>query len=262
MIEITKTEQHDFSERKVKSTHLELFENLSRVPDSLRPPEKSLLVLSTPRCGSTLFTQALNRSFRLGMCEEWFNYDYFAAYCKVTGKDFDLQEYLKFVQRKTIGGNGVFCLKWHIGQLVAMSRDFKFGVESMEFDYIVYLERRDKIAQAVSLCKAQTSNQYRSYEPAGNSQTSFGGIASALESIVQLDRFAHKYLMQYVDSIFKYEDFQTLGWHADGCYNKVLRALGAEPCAHFSSGELKKQGNEHSKAVADDFRRYILGETP
>lgn len=261
MIEIVETEQHDFSEEEPEEYHLELFEHLAKLPSSLRPPTKALLVLATPRCGSTLFTQALNRTFRLGMCEEWLNYDYFRAYCKILDKKFDLQEYLRFVQRKTTRGNGVFCLKWHINQLVSMTQNLSIGIESMDFDHIIYLERRDKIAQAVSLCKTSVGGKYRSYWPGESEpQVSRQGIADCLQHIVKYDRFAYAYLMRYIDSIFRYEDFQTLGWGADGCYNKVLNALGAEPVDHFSAGELKKQGNEHSKAAADDFRCYILGE--
>jgi LPS sulfotransferase NodH len=252
--------KYDFTGQKVKQTHIELFEHLMTVPDSLRPPRKSLLILGTPRCGSTLFAQALNQSFRLGMCDEWLNYDYFRAYCKVTGLEFDLEEYLEFVKRKTTKGNGVFCLKWHIHQLVAMNKDFKFGVESMFFDHIIYLYRRDKIAQAVSFCKAITSNQYRSYEPEEKKPlTTLHGIASSLEHITRHDQWAREYLLQYTDAEYAYEDFRVLGYDAHSSYNKVLAALGVDPVLRFTAGELKKQANQQSKEAINDFKNYLRG---
>lgn len=260
-IAITPTKKvYDFTNQKVKQTHAELFEHLMTVPDSLRPPRKSLLILGTPRCGSTLFAQALNGSFRLGMCDEWLNYDYFRAYCKVTGLKFELEEYLEFVKRKTTGDNGVFCLKWHVHQLVAMNKDFKFGIESMFFNHIIYLYRRDKIEQAVSYCKAITSNQYRSYEPEEKKPlTTLQGIAASLEHITRHDQWAREYLLQYTDAEYAYEDFQTLGCHAHKSYNEVLVALGASPCDHFSAGELKKQANQQSKEAISNFKNYLRG---
>jgi LPS sulfotransferase NodH len=242
---------YDFDGKEPKESHLQLFK-----------------ALCTPRCGSTLFSEGLNSCGRLGICEEWFNYDYFNAYTTLLGVSFNLTDYLEFVQRKSLRDTGVFCLKLHIGQLVQMNQDFSLGLETMDFDHIVYLNRRDKIAQAVSLCKAASSNQYRSYEkPTDKARTTRHAIASALENITKFDCFVRKYLWQYVDASYAYEDFRQLSTpqtYADLSYNEVLKALGAglpnghTPC--ISVPHLKKQGNQHSRDAAEDFRRYLLGE--
>jgi LPS sulfotransferase NodH len=252
-----------------KASHLQLFEDLASRPDNTRPMEKSLLILCTPRCGSTLFSEALNSCGRLGLCEEWFNYDYFNAYITLMGGTFNLTEYMNFITRKSLRDTGVFCLKLHIGQLIQMNQDYDMSIESLDFDHIIYLYRRDKIAQAVSLCKASSSGQYRSYEEEQNeAKTTRHAIASCLETVVKFDWFARKYLLGYVDESFAYEDFCRLKethkstYTLETQYAAVLKALGkleGSPL-RFTTGKLKKQGNQHSKRATDDFRSYLLGE--
>lgn len=258
---------YDFDGQEPKESHLQLFKDLDANSDNTKPMEKAMLVLCTPRCGSTLFSEGLNSCGRLGICEEWFNYDYFNAYTKLFGVSFNLTSYLEFVQRKSLRDTGVFCLKLHIGQLIQMNHDYALGIESMDFDHIVYLNRRDKIAQAVSLCKAASSHQYRSYEKVmSEARTTRHAIASALENIIKFDCFARKYLWKYVNSAYDYEDFRQLTTpqtHADLCYDHVLKALGklkSNERLGYRVDRLKKQANHQSLVAALDFRRHILGE--
>jgi LPS sulfotransferase NodH len=246
---------------KPKKTHVELFEWLVTEPDATEPLKDALLVLCTPRCGSTLFCEALNSTGRLGHCEEWFNYEYFAAYMQVLGVQFCLQEYVNFVARKTMRDTGVWAIKWHVGQMVEMNQDFDLGMESMDFRHVVYLYRRDKIAQAVSLVRASATDQFRSYEEAtGEEKMSRHAIATALEPIVKFDRFARQYLWKYVDAEYAYEDFDnlTINWP---CFNAVLTAMGKEPYhGKLSAGRLRKQSNQTSRDAAVDFLKYIVGD--
>jgi LPS sulfotransferase NodH len=249
--------------KRAKSTHVELFKWLDDQPDDEKGLDKSLLILCTPRCGSTLFAEALNSSGRLGWCEEWFNYDYFDAYSQVTGNTFTLSSYTDYIAKKAIRNTGVFCLKWHIGQLVSMNEDFHLGIESMDFNHVVYLYRRDKIAQAVSLLRAVTTEQFRSYEPV-NGEVKFTrtGVASALESITKFDDFTRKYLWRYIDKAYAYEDFKRLDTPQERAfegYNDTLKALGKDK-ATFTVDRLKKQRDYRNRDAAEDFRKYILGE--
>jgi LPS sulfotransferase NodH len=247
-----------------KKSHVELFERLKDCPNNVAPVEKSLLILSTPRCGSALFCEALNSSGKLGLAEEWFNYEYFAAWAHVMKTTFKLRDYVEWVQRKSTGGTGVFVLNWHVGQLVDMNQDFNLGIESMDFDQIIYLYRRDKIAQAVSLCKAVTSNQFRSYEErTSKPKTSNHGIASALEAIIKFDQFARKYLWKYIDVSYAYEDFRRLGSQSTKphpCYAATLAAFDKHPSYCYGARGLKKQGGVDNIEIGDEFLSYITGE--
>lgn len=243
-----------------KRSHLQLFESLDQLNDSVKPIEKSLLILATPRSGSTLFCEALNNTGLIGLCDEWLNYEYFSAWAAVTGAIFSLQDYLTWLSRKTTRNTGVFCLKLHIGQLVALNEDYKIGIEVMDFDNIVYVYRRNKLAQAVSLAKAVSTNQFRSYEiPCGEPNISRTAIADGLKTITQHDEFARKYLWKYIDASYAYEDFVDLRF--DG-YPAVINAMGKDPfhAGGFKVERLKRQSDETNKAAIKDFNHYLLGE--
>lgn len=266
-IKINNQESKHVFEGEPKRSHVELFEKLAAMPDSSKPIDDAFLILCTPRSGSTLFAEALNSCGLLGICEEWFNYEYFSAWCKVLGcSSFDLQEYVSWVSRKSSRDTGVFCLKWHIGQLVAMNEDFRLGIEAMDFRHVVYIYRRDKIAQSVSLVKAVSTNQFRSYEQAsGKLRINRYAITSALENIVKFDTFTQNYLSRYIDASYAYEDFQwldSLDQKAHEPYRNVLAAMGKSPSPTtvFTVDKLKRQADHESERAIRDYRAYILGE--
>ena len=258
-----------------KQTHVDMFKSLAAQPDDTRGLEQSLLILSTPRCGSTFFCEALNNSRQLGVADEWMNYEYFAAWALVLGLDhFDLQEYINWVARKTMRNTGTLVLHWHIGQVVAMNNDFGLGLQSLDFKRIVYLSRRDKIAQAVSLAKAASTNQFRSYEVATEvADLSFPAIAKALKSIIDFDTFAHTTLREHIDFEWAYEDFKRVGHESNfrrsGCreephesYNIIMGEFGGLPQRTYSAGALKKQGDDTNRRAASRFLKYLTGESP
>jgi len=250
-----------------KQTHVDMFKSLASQPDDTRGLEQALLILSTPRCGSTLFCEALNNSHQLGVADEWLNYEYFVTWTLVLDLDhFDLQEYINWVARKTLRNTGVLVLHGHVGQVVAMGNDFDFGLQSLDFKRIVYLSRRDKIAQAVSLAKAASTNQFRSYEDATNiADLSLPAIADALKNVAGFDMFARTHLRQHIDFEWAYEDFKHIG---NGivlphkCYEIILKEFGGLPQLTYSPGALKKQGDDTNERAASRFLKYITGESP
>lgn len=249
-----------------KQSHVDLFKLLVAQPDDTRGLEQSLLLLSTPRCGSTLFCEALNNSGQLGVADEWLNYEYFATWTFVLGHtDFDLQEYINWIARKTMRDTGVLAINWHIGQVIGMNNDFGLGLQSMDFKRVVYLSRRDKIAQAVSLAKAVATNQFRSYEEATKvADLSFPAISKVLKSIIDFDTFTHTVLREHIDFEWDYEDFKNIGdVSTRPCehYATILKEFGAAPQAYYSSGNLKKQGDDTNERAASRFLKYITGES-
>lgn len=249
---------------ETKSTHRELFEQLAATPDDTVPIKKTLLIWCTPRCGSTLFTEALNNSGRLGFCEEWFNNLYFKAWAEVMGCNFDLMRYWDFIKRKSTRGTGVFTVKWHVGQFIAMHEDFDLSESTLVFDHVIYLYRRDKIAQAVSFCRACSSDQFRSYEPTKSEPaTTPKGIIKALEVIIRNDQFIQECLMHIVDKMYAYEDFQQLDTpttRAHCSYNDTLYALGKEHYRNFHITGLEIQRDHKSEQVTKAFRNFLTGE--
>ncbi len=249
-----------------KQTHIDMFKLLAAQPDDTRGVEQSLLILSTPRCGSTLFCEALNNSRQLGVADEWLNYEYFVTWTDVLSLDhFDLQEYINWITRKTLRDTGVLVIHQHIGQVISMNNDFGLSLQSLDFKQTVYLSRRNKIAQAVSLAKAFSTNQFRSYEDVTDvANLSFSAIAKALKSITDFDMFAHNNLRTFIDYEWAYEDFKCIGsvsTRPHECYKTILKEFGKLPQAYYSAGNLKKQGNDTNKRAAARFLKYITGES-
>lgn len=248
-------------DQEVKKTHLQLFQRLAEAPETeLDRAEKSLVVLATPRCGSTLFCDVLSRTGLIGLCEEWFNYEYFAAYQKVMGLEcFTFRNYFRFVISKTIGDSGVFAIKMHIPQIAAMKRDFDFVYSDMNFDHSVYLYRKDKIAQAVSLVKAIAKNQFRFDEtPTEDQKFDMYDIAKYMTNVISQDKSFNMEMAENTDSKYAYEDFCQLEENRH-IYDEVLKALGKEPPKESYTTRLKKQGDSHSKMWAVSFHEFING---
>jgi len=252
-----------------KKTHLDLFKALAAQPDDTRGMKQALLILSTPRCGSTLFCEALNNTRQLGVADEWLNYEYFSAWAAVLDLNhFDLNEYMTWVSRKTMRNTGVLVINWHVGQIIAMNHDFGLGLQSIDFKKIVYLTRRDKIAQAVSLAKAIVTNQFRSYEEAEESPDKEGGlslpsIAKSLYSITDFDGVVRTHFSKEIDYTWDYEDFRQLGSDTvppHESYEIILREFGGVPQPCYSAGNLKKQGGDENAQAAARFLKYITGE--
>jgi LPS sulfotransferase NodH len=236
-----------------------MFRDLVALPDATSEIEKKFLILCTPRSGSTLFADTLSNTGKIGICEEWFNYEYFAAYSKVIRDNFSLQEYFNFLGNKTVGNTGILSLKLHIAQSVIAKQDFDFDLFSLGFDHIIYLYRKDKIAQSVSLAKAIKSNKFRHNEKAKEKEEiTFHDISYALGVILEQDKFFQDNLSHTIGAKYAYEDFSCLDpphWS----YNEVLEALDKEPQDTFST-TMKKQGNKYSEDMTREFKKYILGE--
>jgi LPS sulfotransferase NodH len=156
-------------------------------------------------------------------------------------------------------------IHWHVGQVVAMNNDFGLGLQSMDFKRIVYLSRRDKIAQAVSLAKAASTNQFRSYEAVTEvANLSPPAIAKALKNITDFDTFVNTHLRQFIDFEWAYEDFEHIGdvsTRPHVCYHTILKEFGKHSQAFYTTGDLKKQGDDTNERAASRFLKYITGES-
>lgn len=240
----------------LKETHLQLIRDLENTPDTSSGVKKELMILCTPRCGSTLFTDVLNNTNQIGFCDEWFNNEYFLAYCQVFNCEFNLKEYLNWVIRKTVRGTGVLAIKCHIAQLCKMHENFQTDIRNLGFDHIVYLERKDKIAQAVSLAKALKTDKFRWYEKEKtDSNITLHEISYALGIIVEQTELYSGMFSKFAHASYFYEDFVGLECPS---YNEVLEALGKEP-QHKLTTHMRKQRNGYSEKMTRKFKKYILG---
>lgn len=243
-----------FKKQECKPWIIEMFKELSKNKRTkVKDVEKVVCFLATPRCGSTVFCEALYRTGQIGICEEWFNAEYFYGWQQVTDLDFTLKDYLLWVIEHSTK-EGVFACKWHIGQVAHMIEDFKFGLDNFKFDHVFLLRRRDKIAQAVSFAKAMLSNQFRHYEKSQSDELpSFRLIGDALMKIADHEEFYFRHLLRDGHRCVWYEDYQDLN---PVPFNEVLQIIGKQPQEVFTT-KVKKQRNETTKKLCDDYKLWL-----
>jgi LPS sulfotransferase NodH len=245
---------------KVHDLFIEQFTDMDRRPDRQAGPLRKIAVLSTPRCGSTFFCQALASTGLFGRPEEWLNDRRLEAYGRHRGVGrVDLQQYYEYVLNKSTTPNGIFTAKIHIDQYINWK---KYGVDALEmnFDRILYIYRRDKLAQAYSYAKALETDQWTSFlEPqAGTSPGAPPGsaVARALSAIVAWEEYYADNLSRHVDQAYCYEDvLQDAGF-----VGRVLDGCSIENAGHFPLDlKIKVQRNDDDKAALERFRRYLSG---
>ena len=244
-----------------KQWQIDMFKNMSKNPDTaLDTVNKVFVVLCTPRSGSTFFCESLYRTGQIGMIEEWFNYEYFVAGCKALKiDDFDLETYVRWVIRKSVRGTGVFGVKWHIAQVYAMAKDFKFDLSNMQITNLVYVRRRNKIDQAVSFARAVKRNQFRSYEQVkGNDGIiTMSDIASGLYLIAQHED-SRKALGFEDAPQYHYEDF-TDEYYGSEIFDEVLKSLG-KPGGSQATTRVKRQADCENLRLVEEFESYLRGD--
>lgn len=250
--------------KEMKSTDdklLELMVNLSnRSSADLKTISSKVLILSTPRCGSTMFCDVLNNTKKLGECAEWFNSRYIAAYGKMMGNlNVNFNDYLNFILEKTIADTGVFVVNAHIEQVVYFAQK-KVNLLNLKFDHIIYLYRKDKISQAVSLAKSRLTDSWTSdvaAAPEALDKMNNAVIVGSLKHIVDSDKNYQDSLAKYTNAEFAYEDFCKL--EDTPIYSELFEKLNIEYLDVFNTS-MQKQRNLSSKDFLSDFKKYLLGE--
>ncbi|WP_286233225.1 Stf0 family sulfotransferase [Thalassotalea sediminis] len=239
---------------------LDLMKNLETRPSvDLNSIKKKVLVLSTPRSGSSLFCDVLTNTGMLGECREWFNNRYLAAYGKLTGNpQVQFNEYLQFIMEKTVGNTGVFAVNAHIEHMMFFAQR-KVSLLDLGFDVVVFVKRKNKLAQAVSLAKSNITDSWSSE----TDNTEFdlekvtpSIIVNSLKHIVDSEAHYEEFLSRFVKVAFDYEDFCQL--NNTTAYSQVLSLLELNYEGRFET-TLKKQSNNSSKQIIEQFNNYLAG---
>lgn len=121
------------------------------------------IVCASPRTGSNVITSGLQRTELAGVPLEYLHPDAFGVWGRrVDRPKWTLQSYLKTVERHRTSGNGVFGMKIHFGQLsrvmTAQEQQQRF---LRRFDRVIFLSRRNKVAQAVSFHRSNLTNVWK-----------------------------------------------------------------------------------------------------
>ncbi|GAA6203352.1 Stf0 family sulfotransferase [Thalassotalea sp. SU-HH00458] len=240
---------------------LELMQRLSKQKvTAIKSITKKILILSTPRSGSTLFCNVLNNTECIGECAEWFNQKYIISYGRMNNTTtVDINEYLQFIMERSASSDGVFSANVHIEDVIAMH---KKGVDifKLNFDHIIYLNRKNKLAQAVSLAKSNLTGSW-SKEIKGDGQAlellNHTHIVNALKQIIDSEDHCRTQLQKLINASYNYEDFVNL--KDTHVYHEFFALVGLN--ANFSDlhSNMRKQRDEHSINSTEDFLKYLTG---
>lgn len=157
---------------------------------------RSYIVASSYRCGSTLLCTELWKTGVLGAPTEYVNMDKgFAAIPTPTepgrlmirlGAKTPVEYFIKLLERRT-GRNGIFGMKAHFHHFEAALAWCPSMLEILAPVTFIYINRRDKIAQAVSMAKAMQTNAWMSFDPVTGKNVRYNAdfIAECMNEVEQ-----------------------------------------------------------------------------
>jgi LPS sulfotransferase NodH len=138
------------------------------------PLRRSYIVASSYRCGSTFLCTELWKTGVLGAPTEYVNMDKgFAAIPTPTepgrlmlrlGAKTPEEYFVKLLERRT-GRNGIFGMKAHFHHFEPALAWCPSMLKILAPVTFIYINRRDKVAQAVSMAKAMQTNAWMSFDP-------------------------------------------------------------------------------------------------
>ncbi len=183
------------------------------------------------------------------------------------GRELDLLHYLEEIEARRTSPNGVFGLKVHSYQLRQIWGGDHESIKAFlsRFDHLVFVGRRDKLAQAVSLSRARVTQIWTSEDrrflaeddPRLHMEVPFNPalIAECLEMIasgelawLRLFRATRRKPL-----VLEYENFVA---DMAGSTRKILNALGVQGSDLPASPHLRKQGAKADPLLVK-FRQYL-----
>jgi LPS sulfotransferase NodH len=137
-------------------------------------PERTYLLATVPRAGSTYLSHALWRTGCLGAPLEYLNFEPAGPYGFAANSQSMQQQLWRSVLTRRCSSNGVFGLKVFPIQLEQLNHDNSPMLEEVlsvmlprdRQRRIVYLRRRDRVAQIVSYARASLSGVWRKEQEA------------------------------------------------------------------------------------------------
>jgi LPS sulfotransferase NodH len=160
------------------------------------PLRRSYIVASSYRCGSTFLCTELWKTGVLGAPTEYVNNDRgFAAIPTGTesgrlmirfGAATPQQYFFKLLERRT-GRNGVFGMKAHFHHFEPALAWCPSMLEILAPVTFIYINRRDRVAQAVSMAKAMQTNAWMSFDPMTGKKVRYDAdfIAQCMDEVEQ-----------------------------------------------------------------------------
>ena len=236
-------------------------------PGRPRGPERTYLLASVPRAGSTFFSHVLWRTGCLGAPLEYLNFEPAGPYGFAAQAPAMQLQLWRSVLRRRCSPNGVFGLKVFPIQLEQLNHDnpplleevLSAMLPSDSERRIVYLRRRDRVAQTVSYARASISGVWRK-EQEGDGAPALQYSQEALDSAARGIAFQEEiWARMFAD--LRIEPLEL--WHEDvladpsSAAQRVADyvAVTIDPPAAIQVPPIQKQSEADARAWIDRYAR-------
>lgn len=228
-------------------------------------------ILSSPRSGSTLLARALYNTGLAGDPHEYLNPSAIAAYqASCNSKQVSISDYLKDIEARRTSANGYFGMKAHYFHLTRLGKSKDSALHIVKNflasqNKLIFISRRNKIAQSVSYYIAQqsgrwTSEHERYLKNNDDSHFIFDPLAltRCLQRIIDDDESWRNVLRlsekPYLEIIF--EDFvDTYEDHM----KRVFDYLEIQPTISALNRPLTATTSKYAADIEKAFRLYLSG---
>jgi len=220
--------------------------------------QSTYIIASTPRTGSTLLSDLLWDSAKAGAPLEYLHdkhsLDYKARWGFKT-----VDEYAQMLLRSRTSDNGVFGMKVHFHQLNNFSLDFNSLNEMFHSPKYIFVQRNDKLRQAISFVKAMQTKQWavREGEAVHEGQYDYPAIRSAIQRMNEEENSWKTYFSENKVEPWVIE-YETFVRDPGKSLSDVYRYLGVVCDVH----QLKKvSGVKMANAGTEDWVARFLAES-
>jgi len=208
----------------------------------MTPVKVSCLICATPRCGSTLLCETLRRTRVGGRPEEFFSIYLLPKYRRLWKVSADISSYVEKAIEVGTTSNGVFSAKlmWSDAIPLFAQLGAHYGASAADIStahkllgklfpdlHYVFIERKDKLAQAVSFAKALQTDVW----------VKKPGINGAKNPELEYNRRQIDYLLKEIAA-------QSVAWK--GFFNSV-----GVPIKHVFYEDLSENIEETARDVLD-----------
>jgi LPS sulfotransferase NodH len=175
---------------------------------------KKILILSTPRSGSSYFCDKLSSTGLFGYPEEWLSPVGISRFNASSAEKINnIRPWWAKVQRTAVSSNGVFSCKLMIRQYTHWIQHGFDPLKEGAWDTILWVYRDSLINQAFSLAKARATNVWHSSHDDNDEQKSYlpsnGQVLRAMAELSDYQDYYQKKMSNRVHACFRYEDFAT-----------------------------------------------------
>jgi trehalose 2-sulfotransferase len=220
---------------------------------------KAYVIAATYRSGSTYLCTLLWKSGVLGAPFEYFNYEYEMRLLQARFNARTPGEYVRALVEHRTSPNGIFGVKLQYAHFKAFVRRYPDLLKDLAPVRFLYIERQDKVAQAVSLAKALQSRAWFSVTEDREAQMplfySYDFIATCLNRLQNdCDRWRQWFRENGIDPVTMY--YEELCARGKEVTSQVVQFLEVEKDvpAPVSVPSLERQADEINESWIVRFR--------